>query len=80
MVTLPILSVKQFMDFLYLIFYACLRLRFRDVDTNPGPRCPVPAVCRILGYQQNTLYNTMQNTPRGLDWNLGDLTVAFFSV
>ena len=36
------------MDFLYLIFYGCLRLRFLDVETNPGPPCPVPAVCRIL--------------------------------
>ena len=36
------------MDFLYLIFYACLRLRFQDVETNPGTRCSVPAVCRIL--------------------------------
>ena len=24
------------MDFLYLIFYGCLRLRFLDVETNPG--------------------------------------------
>ena len=29
-------------------FYACLRLRFRDVETNPGPRRPVPTVCRLL--------------------------------
>ena len=29
------------MDFLYLIFYGCLRLRFMDVETNPGPRRPV---------------------------------------
>ena len=29
-------------------FYGCLRLRFLDVETNPGPRHPVPAVCRIL--------------------------------
>ena len=36
------------MEFLNLIFYACLRLRFLDVETNPGPRRPVPAVCRIL--------------------------------
>ena len=36
------------MDFLYLIFYARLRLRFLDVETNPGPRCPVPAVRRIF--------------------------------
>ena len=36
------------MDFLYLIFYGCLRLRFLDVETNPGQRRPVPAVCRIL--------------------------------
>ena len=36
------------MDLLYLIFYACLRLRFLDVETNPDPRHPVPVVCRIL--------------------------------
>ena len=36
------------MEFLYLIFYACLRLRFLDVETNPGSRRPVPTVCRIL--------------------------------
>ena len=36
------------MDFLHLIFYGCLRHRFLDVETNPGPRRPVPAVCRIL--------------------------------
>ena len=26
------------MGFLYLIFYACLRLRFLNVETNPGSR------------------------------------------
>ena len=36
------------MEFLYLIYYACLRLRFLDAETNPGQRRPVPAVCRIL--------------------------------
>ena len=36
------------MDFLYLIFYGCPRLQFLDVETNPGPWRPVPAVCRIL--------------------------------
>ena len=53
------------MEFLYLIFYACLRLRFLDVKTNPGQRRPVPAVCRIL-------YSNV----RGLAGNLSDLTVA----
>ena len=53
------------MDFLYLIFYGCLRLRFLDVETNPGPRRPVAAVCRILC--SNVL---------GLSGNLSDLTVA----
>ena len=43
-----IVNIKYFMDFLYLIFYGCLRLRFLDVETNPGPRRPVPVVCRIL--------------------------------
>ena len=36
------------MEFIYLIFYACPRLRFLDVETNPGQRRPVPAVSRIL--------------------------------
>ena len=53
------------MDFLYLIFYGCLMLRFLDVETNPGPRRPVPAVCRILC-----------SNVRGLAGNLSDLTVA----
>ena len=53
------------MDFLYLIFYGCLRLRFLDVETNPGPRRPVPAVWRIL-------YSNV----RGLAANLSDLTMA----
>ena len=53
------------MDFLYLIFYGCLRFRFLDVETNRGPRRPVPAVCRIL--YSNVL---------GLAGNPSDLTVA----
>ena len=53
------------MDFLYINFYCCLRLRFLDVETNPGPRRPVPAVCRILC-----------SNVRGLAGNLSDLTVA----
>ena len=53
------------MDFLYLIFYACLRLWFLHVETNPGPRRPIPAVCRILC-----------SNVRGLAGNHIDLTVA----
>ena len=53
------------MDFLCLIFYGCLRLQFLEVETNPGQRRPVPAVCRILC--SNVL---------GLAGNLSDLTVA----
>ena len=53
------------MEFLYLIFYACLRLRFLDVETNPGSRRLVPAVCRILC-----------SNVRGLARTLSDLTVA----
>ena len=62
-----IVNMKYFMDFLYLIFYACLRLRFLDVETNPGPKHPVPAVCRILC-----------SNVRGLAGNLSDLTVHGF--
>ena len=53
------------MDFLFRIFYACLRLRFLDVEPNPGPRRPVPDVCRILC-----------SNGRGLAGNLCNLPVA----
>ena len=45
--------------------YTLLRLRFLDVETNPGSRRPVPAVCSIL----------CSNVP-GLAGNHSDLTVA----
>ena len=50
---------------LHLKFYSCLRLRFPDVETNPGPRRPVPASCRVLC-----------SNVRGLSGNLSDLAVA----
>ena len=53
------------MNFLYLIFHGCLRLRFLDGEANPGPRRPVPDVCRILS-----------SNVQGLAGNLSDLTVA----
>ena len=37
------------------------------METNPGQRRPVPAVCR-----------TLCSNVRGLAWNLSDLTVASF--
>ena len=42
-----------------------MRLQFLDVETNPGPRWPVPTVCRLLC-----------STVRGLARILSDLTVA----
>ena len=53
------------MEFIYLFFYAGLRLRFPDVETNPDPRRPVLTVCRLLC-----------SNVRGLAGNLSDLTVA----
>ena len=50
---------------LYLIFFACLELRFPDVETNPGARRPVPGACRILC-----------SYVRGLSKNLSDVTVV----
>ena len=44
---------------LYLIFNAYLRLRFLDVETNPGPRRPVPGVCRILCSNVGALPGTL---------------------
>ena len=35
-------------EFLYLTFYACLKLRLLEVKSIPGPRRPVPAVYRLL--------------------------------
>ena len=58
-----IVNIKQFCEFLYLIFYACLRLRFLYVETNPGPRRPVSDVCKILC-----------SNVRGLAGNLSDLS------
>ena len=49
------------MDFLYHIFYACLRLWFLDVETNPGPRRPVPAVCRILCSSEQALARSLND-------------------
>ena len=50
---------------LHLIFYACLELRFPYVETNPGPRRPVPGANRILC-----------SNVQGLSKNLSDVTVA----
>ena len=50
---------------LYLIFYACLELRFPDLETNPGPWRPVPGACRILC-----------SNVWGFSKNLSDVTVA----
>ena len=36
------------MGTLHLKFHSCLRLRFPEVEKNPGPRSPVAASCRIL--------------------------------
>ena len=50
---------------LHVIFYDCLKLRFPDMETNPGPQCPVRGACRILC-----------SDVRGLSKNLNDVTVA----
>ena len=41
----PLCIVLPFMKYFNLIFNACLRLRFLDVETSPGPWRPVPDVC-----------------------------------
>ena len=52
------------MDFLYLNFYACMRLLFLVVQTSPGLKRPVPNVCTILC-----------SNVRGQAGNHSDLTV-----
>ena len=54
------------MDFLYLIFYGCLRLRFLDVKTNLGH-----GVMYLLSAEYSS-------NVRGMAGNLSDLTVALF--
>ena len=61
------------MEFLYLIFYACLRLWFLDVETSPGQRPPVPDVCNDADSMVATL---LSSNVRGLAGNLSDLTEA----
>ena len=51
--------------FYYQIFQTCLRLRFTDVESNPGPGRPVPTVCSIIC-----------TNVRGMSLNLNNLTVA----
>ena len=46
-------------------FYARLEFRYPDVNTNPGPRRPIPSAFSILC-----------SNVRGLSRNLKDLTVA----
>ena len=53
------------MGTLHLKFFSCLRLRFADVEINPGTRRPVSASCRIIC-----------NNVRGLSGDLSDLAVA----
>ena len=53
------------MGTLHLKFYSCLRLQFPDFETNPGPRRPVAASCRILF-----------SNVCGLSGSLSDLAVA----
>ena len=53
------------MGFLFLSYYACLRLRFFDVEKNPGPAHPAPRRCRLLC-----------SNIRGLSGNLADLSVV----
>ena len=53
------------MAFLYLIIYACLKLRFLDVEINLGRRRSVPDICTLFC-----------SNMRGLAGNLSDLTVA----
>ena len=62
-----IVNIKQFMEFLYFTFHACLRHRFLDADTNPGPRRPLPDVCKCLC-----------SNMRCLAWNLSDMIVPSF--
>ena len=58
-------SIDERLWSLLVKIYACLRLRFLDLEHSPGPRRPVPAVCWILC-----------SNVRGLVGNHSDLTVA----
>ena len=52
-----------------LLFFACLKLRFPDVEVNPGPRAAGLCTCR-----------TLCCNIRGLHGNLKDLSLAALSL
>ena len=60
--------LKQFMAFVYLIVYACLRFQFLDVETNPGAPRPVPTVCRILCSKVLGLAGKLSDPTMALSW------------
>ena len=41
-----IANIKQFMELIFLIFFAFLRLRFLNLESNPGRRHLVPTLSR----------------------------------
>ena len=59
------------MEFIYHIFYVCLRLRFLDVETNQGlGRTPAPVVLYLLSAEYSAVMCG------AWPWYLSDLTVA----
>ena len=48
------------MGLLLLYYYGCLRLRFPDVETNPGPRSVRPRSCRVMFSNINGLHGNLE--------------------
>ena len=57
--------ISWYMDWIFLLFFACLVLRYPDVERKPGPRCSAPKRLRVL-----------YNNNNGLHYNITELGVA----
>ena len=47
------------MDWIFLLFFACLVPRYPDVERNPGPRCSAPKRLRVLYSNINGLHGNI---------------------
>jgi len=50
---------SRLMDLIYLLYFACLIIRYPDVEVNPGPRCVAPRKLRLLFNNINGLYGNI---------------------
>ena len=58
------------MGILYLFFFACLVLRYPEVEVNPGPRVVAPRCCRVI-FSNINMSSCLSVWHCRLSWNEG---------